>query len=421
MKACLPASFVGSLPPLDGAGRAICADLDRLIRQEDFPFSFEVEPVVKALQRMAKDAGCEGGVAELVDRIDAARLGNGGPVEALAQRYEETKKNSGLGVVCGSTVAPLATQGHVVLSSQRYEVPLGVAYLYVDWVAVHACAFDQAIEVLRKIVAVLWFSNQDWGATWSRVLLNFEHAVGEARTSGEDKVVFAAHVGTTTNVGGRRWAKLKKKKSLRERVLQGLLDGVGPSGATFEMRVFGRVADLPIYACAPFVESLEVALQMKCQLVRNFGEGGSGTYFGSEKEKIHSGDFKFINLDQLPEHLADFPRQPALQDERARRAANPPPTVPDHIVDAMLAKAVVCGPRARWSTVAQSAGVPEADVAAFAMVFKRFNDQRRTAKSRNEPSFPVLDEFCPPFSTDGAVRSRRSAWLAALKHREAAS
>jgi len=106
---------------------------------------------------------------------------------------------------------------------------------------------------------------------------------------------------------------------------------------------------------------------------------------------------------------------------RARRAANPPPTVPDHIVDAMLAKAVVCGPRARWSTVAQSAGVPVADAAAFAMVFKRFNEQRRTAKSRNEPSFPVLDEFCPPFSTDGAVRSRRSAWLAALKHREAAS
>ena len=97
-------------------------------------------------------------------------------------------------------------------------------------------------------------------------------------------------------------------------MLQGLLDGVGPGGAKFQMRVFGRVADLPIYACAPFVESLEVALQVKCQLVRNFGEGGSGTYFGSEKEKIHSGDFKFINLDQLPEHVAEFFHHREVQD-----------------------------------------------------------------------------------------------------------
>ena len=48
------------------------------------------------------------------------------------------------------------------------------------------------------------------------------------------------------------------------------------------MGVFGRVADLPIYACAAFIEACEVALQMQCQLLRGFGEGGSGELFGSK-------------------------------------------------------------------------------------------------------------------------------------------
>ena len=68
------------------------------------------------------------------------------------------------------------------------------------------------------------------------------------------------------------------------------------------MGVFGRVADLPIYACAAFVKACEVALQMQCQLLRGFGEGGSGALFGSERERPAS-DFEYLDDDELSEIL----------------------------------------------------------------------------------------------------------------------
>ena len=240
------------------------------------------------------------GIEAIVDAIIKARDGDGEPVRALALGYNAAveRRRHEVRVVHGSTVADLRTCGDVIAEA---DVALGVAYLYVDWILVPASFFEPAIIVLKRIVAALFFQNEDWGATWSHVLRKFERAVANARTRGAGTFVFAAHVGSTTNPV-ERWRTKLASDSLRERVLKAFQKGMDYK-VTFEMVVFGRVADLPIYCGPAFVEACEVALQMMCKLLRGFGEGGSGTFFGSEREKITASNFAFRTDAELAEEL----------------------------------------------------------------------------------------------------------------------